>query len=127
MTADFGLVAHPAERNPYKLAAGRPRHRFAKRGLADARRPNQAQDWPLQLACQGLDREILENALLDLRQSVMILFEDALGFLEVELVLGVLEPWQRQQPVEIVAYHRCLGRHRGHHLELLELALALLA
>src|SRR6516225_2545394 len=81
MAADFGLVAHPAQRNPYKLASGRPRHRFAKRGLADARRSNQAQDRSLQLACQGLDREILENALLDLLESVMIPFEDALGFL----------------------------------------------
>ena len=42
MAANFGLVAHPAQRNPHKLASGRPRHRFAKRGLADARRSNQA-------------------------------------------------------------------------------------
>src|SRR5260370_5360365 len=127
MAANFGLVAHPAERNPHKLASGRPRHRLAKRGLANTRRSNQAQDGPLELAYQGLDGEILEDALLDLLEPVMILFEDALGFLDIELVLGVLEPRQRQEPVEIVAHNRRLWRHRRHHLELLDLTLALLA
>src|SRR5713226_5600445 len=82
---------------------------------------------PLELAHQGLHREILEDALLDLLEPVMVLLEDALGFLNVELVLGVLEPRQRQEPVEIVAHDRRLWRHRRHQLELLDLALALLA
>ena len=57
----------------------------------------------------------------------MIFLENALSFLDVELVLGVLEPRQREEPVEVVAHDGGLGRHRRHHLEFLDLALALLA
>ena len=56
----------------------------------------------------------------------MILFEDPLGFLNVEFVVGVLVPGQRQEPVEVIAHHGRLRKHRRHHLELLDLALALL-
>src|SRR6266851_3312413 len=111
MAADFGLIAHASQRDPHELASDRSRHRLAKRGLADAGRSHQAQDRPLELADQGLHREILKDALLDLLEPVMVLLEDALGFLNVELVLGVLEPRQRQKPVEIVAYDRRLWRH----------------
>ena len=76
---------------------------------------------------QGLHREVFQDALLDLVQAVVIFFQDALGLFDVELVLGVLVPRQRQEPVEVVAHHGRLGRHRRHHLELLDLALALLA
>ena len=127
MAADFGLVAHAAERHADELAAGRARDRLAERSLADARRSDQAEDRSLQLADEGLDRQILEDALFHLIQAVMVFFKDALGFLDVELVFGVLEPRQRQEPVEIVAHDGRFGRHRRHHLELLDLALALLA
>ena len=127
MAADFRLVTHSAQRDAHELAPGGARDRFSERSLADARRPDQAQDRALHLADQGLHREVFEDALLDLFQPVMIFLEDALGFLDVELVLGVLEPGQREEPVEVVADHGRLGRHRRHHLELLDLALAFLA
>ena len=127
MAADFGLVTHAAERDAHELASGGARDRFAERSFADARRSDQAQDGPLHLADQGLHREVFEDALLDLFQPVVVFLEDALGFLDVELVLGVLEPGQGEEPVEVVADDGRLGRHRRHHLELLDFALALLA
>ena len=45
----------------------------------------------------------------------------SLGVLDVEVVLGVLVPGQRDDPVDVVADDRGLGAHRRHHLELLEL------
>ena len=39
-------------------------------------------------ANQGLHGEVFEDALLDLLEPIMILFEDALSFLDVELVLA---------------------------------------
>ena len=47
--------------------------------------------------------------------------------LEVLLDLGLLVPRNRQQPVEVVAHDRGLGRHRRHLPQLLELVRRLLA
>jgi len=66
MAADFGFVTYSAERDAHELAPGGARDRFSERGLAHARRPDEAQDGPLHLADQGLHREVFEDALLDL-------------------------------------------------------------
>ncbi len=95
MAADLGLVAHAAERHAHELAAGGARDRLAERGLADARRADEAEDRPLQLADQALHRQVLEDALLHLLEPVVVLLEDLLRLLDVELVLGVLVPRER--------------------------------
>ena len=58
-------------------------------------------------------------------QAVVILVEDLLGLGDVELVLGLVVPGQRQDPVDVVAHDGRFGAHRAHHLELLELLLDL--
>ena len=47
--------------------------------------------------------------------------------IEVLLDLALDAPRDRQQPVEVVAHHRRLGRHRAHLLELLQLGQGLVA
>ena len=79
MAADLRLVAHAAERDAHELASGRPRDRLAERGLADAGRTDEAQDRAGQLVGAGLHREILDDALLDLVEAVVIVIEDLLG------------------------------------------------
>ena len=79
------------------------------------------------MADQALHRQVLEDALLHLVEAVVVLLEDLLGLVDVELVLRVLLPRQRDDPVDVVAHDRRLGGHRRHHLELLELLLGLLA
>src|SRR5215472_6411978 len=49
MAANLRLVANSAERHADEFASRRPGDRFAERGLADARRTDQAQDGPGQL------------------------------------------------------------------------------
>ena len=44
VAADLRLVAHAAERDAHELAPERARDRAAERGLADAGRPDEAQD-----------------------------------------------------------------------------------
>ena len=125
VAADLGLVAHAAQRQPHELAPRRVRDRARQRGLADAGRPDQAQDRPLELLHQRLHGEVLEDALLDLLEAVVVLVEDPLGLDDVQLLLGLLAPGQRQHPVDVVAHHRRLGRHRRHHAQLLQLLLDL--
>ena len=44
MTSDFRLVVNPAEAHAHKFPIHRARDRLAERGLADARRADEAQD-----------------------------------------------------------------------------------
>ncbi len=78
VAADLGLVAHAAERHAHELAAGRLGDRLAERGLADARRADEAQDRAGQLVGALLHGEILDDALLDLLEAVVIGVEDLL-------------------------------------------------
>ena len=73
VTADLRLIAHAAQRHPVKLAAHGPGDGLAERGLADAGRTDKTEDRSLGGLVQLAHRQILENALLDLVEAVMIL------------------------------------------------------
>src|SRR5262249_39607982 len=83
VTADLGLVAHAAERQPHELAAGGAGDRLGERALADARRADEADDRALRLLGELADGEELEDPLLDLLEAVMVLVEDLLRLLDV--------------------------------------------
>src|SRR5690606_3335307 len=55
VAADLGLVVHAAERDAGELAAERARDRPAEGGLADAGRPHEAEDRPLDLRLEAID------------------------------------------------------------------------
>ncbi len=127
MTADFSLVTHAAERHTDIFTAGSLGNRTGKRGLADAGRSDEAEDRALDLGRASLHREILDNALLDLFKTKVIVAKYAFGKVQVLLDLRLLAPRNGQQPVEIVADDRCFGRHRAHATQLLQLSLGLFA
>ncbi len=79
MAADFRLVAHAAQRHAHEFAPRGACDGFAKRGLADARRSDEAQDRPLHLARALLHREIFEDSFLDLLETVMVVVKHVLG------------------------------------------------
>ena len=79
VAADLRLVADAAERHAHELAAGRLGDRLAERGLADAGRTDEAEDRTLQLVGAALHREVLDDALLDLLQAVVIGVQHLLG------------------------------------------------
>jgi hypothetical protein len=89
--------------------------------------PDQAQDGRLDLVDALLHREVFEDAVLDLLEAVVVFVEHVLGVAQVVLDLGLLAPGQAGQHVDVVAHHRRFGGHGRHQLELLELALGLLA
>ena len=60
------------------------------------------------------DRQVFDDAVLDLLETVMVLVEHRLHLHEVRAVLGGLAPRQRHEPVEVVAHHGRLGRHEAH-------------
>ena len=84
VAADLGLVAHAAERDADELAVEGAGDRAPERGLADARRPDEAEDRALERLLERLaHREVLEDPLLDLLEVVVVLVEDLAGAVEV--------------------------------------------
>src|SRR6202040_988403 len=118
---------YAADRDAHEVAAGRLRDRLAERGLADARRTDQAQDRPGQLVGALLDGEIFDDALLDLLDPVMVVVENLLGVDEILVDLRLLIPRDRQQPIEVVAHDGAFRGRRRYVPELLELVRRLFA
>src|SRR6202035_5771442 len=83
MTGDLRLIVHPAETHPPELESKRLGNALSQRGLADAGRPDETQDGAAALGVQFSHSEELEDALLDLLESVMILVENGTGAIHV--------------------------------------------
>ena len=73
MAADFGFVAHAAQRHAHELASRGAADRRGQRSFAHARRPEEAENRAFRILHQLADGEIFEDALLDLFQAVVIL------------------------------------------------------
>ena len=112
MAADLRLVAHAADRQSHELAAERVRDRVPERGLADARRPDEAEDLAGDLVAQLRDGEVLDDPVLHLLEVEVIGVEHLARVIEIEVVLGVALPRQREDPLEVGADHAVLGGGR---------------
>src|SRR3546814_2202375 len=111
MTAHLGLVTHPAQRHAHEIAPGGAGDGLSEGRLADARRPDEEEDRPLDLLHPLLDGEIFEDPLLDLLQPVMIGVERLLGVANVAPNLRAFVPRYRWHALEVVAADRSTGRH----------------
>ena len=72
MATNLGLVMHAAEADAHEGAAHRPRDGLAKRSLADAGRPDEAQDRRLAGRRELAHSEVLDDPLLDLFEPKMV-------------------------------------------------------
>ena len=134
MAADLGLVTDAAQRHAHELAAGGARDRLADRGLAGAGRSDQGEDRAGALVLgdpaidpQLLDRDVLDDPVLDVLEAGVILVQHRAGVRGVEPLLGVLGPRDGDQPVQVGADHARLGALLAHPLEPAQLLLGLLA
>ena len=84
MAADLRLVVHAAQRDALEFAAQGARDRPAERGFSHSRRPDKAEDRPLHIGLELEHAEIVENAVLDLLQLVMVFVEN-LAALEISI------------------------------------------
>jgi hypothetical protein len=78
VAADLGLVAHAAERHAHELAPGRPAIDLPSEVLPTPGGPTRHRIGPFSFFGALLHGEILDDALLDLLEAVMILVEDLL-------------------------------------------------
>ena len=112
MTANFAFIAHATQRDADKFASRRAGHRFAQRRLAHARRANKAQNRALQLLRTLLNRQIFDNPFLDLLKAIMVFVQNLLRAPKVLLHAALDAPWDRQDPIQVIAYNGGLSRHR---------------
>ena len=122
VSADLGLVAHPAERHADELPVERLRDRLGQRRLAHAGRADEAEDRALDGRVELPHGQVLEDAILGFLEARVVGVEDALGQRQVDDLVGALVPGQRDEPVEIGARHRVFGRGHGHLRQAIELA-----
>ena len=125
VTADFGLVAHAAQRQPVELAAHGLGDGLAERGLAHAGGTDKADDRAFGVLVEFAHGQVFEDALLDPVETVVVLVEDVGSHLEVEQIRRRFLPGQVDKPVQIGADDGRLGGVGVHHLQPLELLLRL--
>src|SRR6185436_8161580 len=95
--------------------------RLAERGLAHARRADEAQDRALARRIELAHRQVLENAPLDLVEAEMVLVQDAPRLPDVDSARGGILPGQLGEPLEVGAQHRAFGAAFAHALQALQL------
>ena len=71
MAADFGLIAHTAQRHAHILSSKTCRNRACNAGFANARRAHQTNNLALNIRHKGAHGQQLQNALLHLFQAVV--------------------------------------------------------
>ena len=123
MSANLRLVVQAAQRNTAELAAQRRGHRLAQRGLTHARRAVEAEDRRFEVALELDDGQVLQQPLLHLVQTEMVVIELFAGALEVEVVLRHVVPRQFQQQLQVGHLHRIFGHGGIQPLDLLQLLL----
>ena len=125
MATNFGFVTHATETHAHEFTPRRCRDRLPQRGLADARWPDETENWRLQFIDSLLHGEVLDDAFLDLFQPPMIAIKDLAGLGEILADARLLAPGQVDQRFDEIAYDRRFGGHRRHQLEFLEFGLDL--
>ena len=105
MTADLRLVMYAAQRDAHQLAVGGRRNALGDTGLAGTRRADQAKQAALDLGTQLLDSQVLENPLLYLFQSEVVVVQFLAGLGDAQCLLGRFVPGNLQAGVQIPADH----------------------
>src|SRR5690606_10105960 len=98
-----------AQRDANELTPERPRDALAERRLTDAGWAEQTQDGTTFVLFQLTNGQVLDDALLDLLEAVVILVEHAPYGRDVHVVFRRLVPRKIEDPIQVGAHHRVLG------------------
>ena len=130
MPADLGLVADAAEGDPDEAPPEGAGDGLAEGRLADPGRPDEKEDGTrlapglpgeAPLDAELAHRQVLDDALLDVREPGVVGVEDRPRLLEVEPVLGAGRPGDLEHRVEPRPHPRRLRRLVAHPVEAVDL------
>lgn len=92
MTLDLGNIGQAANREPEELSLQGPGNRLPNRRLSNTRRSDETDDLALYSSTKLPDCQKLQDPVLDILQSVVVLIQDVLGIGYRIVLLGVLPP-----------------------------------
>src|SRR5215475_4903062 len=120
MAANFGFIAHAAERDADEFAARCVADRHGERSFADAWRPDKAEYRTLWILHQLANSEKFENADFYFFEAVVFLVQNVFRGFDVANLFRTLLPGHSKQPIEIVAADCRFRGHRRHEFESLQ-------
>ena len=126
MPADFGFIAHPAQRNAHELASRCMPDGHGQRSLAHSRRPHEAQNRALRILHQLANRQKLQDPFLNFFEAIVLFVQNLFRSLNVSDFFRPLFPGHCEQPIQIIPADRGLRGHRRHELQPLQLLNGLL-
>ena len=114
MAAQLGLIVQPAEAGTLEFTVHGAGDRLAQRRLADARRPDEAQDRGFGLRVQFQHRQVFEDAFFDFAKIEVILVQHRAGAIEVDDIDRGLLPRQLEDQLQVRAC-QLIVRRGGRH------------
>ena len=85
MTANLGFIMHAAQRHASELSVQCARNGAAQRSFTHTRRSHEAQDRPLHARLQLQHGKVIQNAVFDLFQVVVVLIQNLMCLGDVHL------------------------------------------
>ena len=93
MTLDLGNISQTTDGESEKLSLQSTGNRFSDRRLSNTGGTNETDDLAFDGSTKLSDGEELQNPVLDILQTVVVLIQDFLGVDDRVIFLGVLAPW----------------------------------
>ena len=117
MAADLCLVMNAAQRNADIFFIQRSGNGLGDGCLSGSRRTHQAENRRLSLSGQRTNRQIIENPLLHLFKTIVILLQNRGSLLQILVIFGSFLPRHLQHSFDIIAHDDTLGSHRRNAFE----------
>lgn len=92
MTLDLSDVGQTSNGEPEEFALQSSSDRLPDRGLSNTRRTNETDDLPFHGSAKLSDSQELQNSVLYILQSVMVLVQDLMGVGDRVVFFGMLSP-----------------------------------
>ena len=111
MPAQFGFIANTSEAQPLEVATHGAGNRSAQRGLANAGRPDETEDWTLGIGAQFPYRQKFQNSLFYIFEAVVIFVQNFSRLVEIKPIFRRLFPRQLQDKIQIRANDVVIRSH----------------
>src|ERR1051326_3732489 len=115
MPANFRFITHTAQRDARKFSAQRISDAAPKRSFADTGRANETENRSFDLFAALDYRKKFDQTIFDFAKAIMLLVQNPFGFCKIDLIFSLFQPWQRENPIDVMA-RDAIFRSGGRHL-----------
>src|ERR1043165_7987926 len=112
MPTNLRFITHTAESDTREFAPKRISNAPAQGRFTHSRRANEAENRTFNMFAPFENRKKLYQPIFYLAQAIVLLVENSLSFGQIDLVLGLLQPRQRENPINIMPRDSVFRRGR---------------